>query len=89
MTIEELAREYFPHAPETWLGYVMWNETAFPFGEINLWRLQLAQLKCTMEFLCGGPFPDSEEEMRRAAAIPDCCSFCGDEKPCGCDEDWD
>ena len=63
MTYLELVRQFFPDADDDEADNILWNETAFPACGVDHMRLQLAQHKCTMEFLCGGPFLTGEEEI--------------------------
>lgn len=62
-----LVQQYFPDADESLAGFLLWNETAFPLCSPDHARLQLAQHKCTMEFLCGGPYLTGQQELDRFA----------------------
>lgn len=68
MTWKDLVREYLPDAADNYCSFVLWNETSFPLGDIDEIRLHLAMHKCTVEMLCGGPFPDGDEELERGMA---------------------
>lgn len=45
MTGTELIAEYFPGVTDDEADYILWNQTAFPFGNLNYIREQLARLK--------------------------------------------
>jgi hypothetical protein len=42
-TWEDLARQYLPDFTDAQLGYVLWNETSFPFGDLAEIRRHLRQ----------------------------------------------
>lgn len=72
-TLINLIRDYFPEVDANEAGYILWNETAYPFVDADHIALQLAQLKCREHFLCGGPFWTNDQEMeiaRREGKIP-------------------
>lgn len=65
MTWHDLVREYLPDMDDRECCDILWGETCFPFGSIDQVRMHVAQLACTMNFWCGGPFPSADEEMER------------------------
>ena len=44
-TAAELVGEYFPNIGEDDAGFILWNQTAFPFGNLNDIRKQLERLR--------------------------------------------
>jgi hypothetical protein len=45
----DIAREYFPNMSEPDLGYLLWNETAFPCCDEVYLREQLAKLRSKLK----------------------------------------
>ena len=50
----KIAREYFPEWSDDVIGFIIWNETAYPFnlvldGSEEPFRRQLAELKTRLE----------------------------------------
>jgi hypothetical protein len=44
-----IAREYFPNLPDDALGYLLWNETAFPCCDEPYLRKQLDEPRTAWE----------------------------------------
>lgn len=66
MTWDDLVREYIPDASDRECHDILWGETCFPFGSVDQVRMHIAQLACTMNFWCGGPFPSADIAIERA-----------------------
>lgn len=75
MTPIDVAREIFPGKPDDWLGYAIWNRTAFPFNGREGWTAQLIEFRDALDrcpegkFLCdfcNRHFVDEGQWMCRA-----------------------
>lgn len=72
MTGTQLVSEYFPEVTENEAGYILWNQTAFPFGNLNYIREQLARLKDLRTRFPTAPLCEqcNEIALRESLCIP-------------------